>query len=334
MNGLRLAICDNDKTYCHRLDEYLRGHLNLAFDIFSFTDVDILREFAEKHPISLLMISESMYKCLEKGLVKDGFENIIVLDEGSGGVCEVSSDPGVHLEYISKYQAASKIVDGIIDFCAEAPEDFEGVSTHAKIGKSKIIGFYSPISKCGQTTLAVEMAKKLAASHKVIFLSFESFSPLQAMLGIQCDEDITDLLYYADCERPRFSLYLEKIRENCYGADFIMPARTATQVKDITYQSVKELIELLADSAGYEYVLLDLTEYPEGFFDILQLCDRIYTVTRQVMPDAERVRAYETVLRENGFSEIETKTVKCQLPDIRDRKSYDYFVGELLERYV
>ena len=39
MKKLKLAICDKDDIYCHRLDEYLRGNLKLSFDILSFTDL-------------------------------------------------------------------------------------------------------------------------------------------------------------------------------------------------------------------------------------------------------------------------------------------------------
>ncbi len=335
MKTLRLAICDNDRTYCNRLDDYLRSHLNLSFDIVSFTETKILLDFAREHAIALLMISESLFLSLENKLEKGLFSNILIMDETPQGmIAEPKILSDVHIDHVSKYQAASGLVNGIIDFCAETPEDFESVSSHAKLGKSRIIGLYSPVTKSGQTTFSVEMAKAIARekNKKVIFLSFESFSSLPALLEGDCDENITDLLYYADCEKSKFGLYLEKIKRHRDGVDFIMPAKTAIQVKEISFEKIRELMELLADKAGYEYVVLDLTEYPEGFFDILSMCDHIITVCGKSTADAERIRAYDMVLRENLFSEIETKTIKVQLPDIRDKKAYNSLVSELIER--
>ena len=45
MNRPLLAICDTERDYCRRLDEYLRDHLNLSFEICSFTDTEIFKEF-------------------------------------------------------------------------------------------------------------------------------------------------------------------------------------------------------------------------------------------------------------------------------------------------
>ena len=178
MKTLRLAICDNDRTYCNRLDDYLRSHLNLSFDIVSFTETKILLDFAREHAIALLMISESLFLSLENKLEKGLFSNILIMDETPQGmIAEPKILSDVHIDHVSKYQAASGLVNGIIDFCAETPEDFESVSSHAKLGKSRIIGLYSPVTKSGQTTLSVEMAKAIARekNKKVIFFSLRAF---------------------------------------------------------------------------------------------------------------------------------------------------------------
>ena len=48
MNRPLLTICDTEKDYCRRLDEYLRDHLNLSFEICSFTDAEIFKEFVKE----------------------------------------------------------------------------------------------------------------------------------------------------------------------------------------------------------------------------------------------------------------------------------------------
>ncbi len=328
----KLAICDSDAVYCHRLDEYLHGNLKLSFDIYSFTEVSILRDFAKNEEISLLIISEGLLQELNSGANKARFKNIMALDEGNGGVefVEWSEDDNIRIEHVSKYQAASGIISGIIDICASFPEDFKGTATGSEGVTGNVLGFYTPISRCGQTTFARTMAKKLAERGKTIFLSFECFSSLPQLLGIQKDEDITDIMYYAECEKDKLSILLEKIKISKDGVDYIMPAKTAMQQRDISSEKLRNLLEMLTGEAGYEYVILDLTDYPEDFLDICLLCKKIFTVVRDSAGDAYRQKVFEEVLISSGYEVIKSRMVKIQLPDVRDKKAFNAYADQML----
>ena len=332
MNGQKLAICDSDSIYCHRLDEYLHGNLKLEFEIISFTDPEIFLEFAEKTPVSLLIVSEKIFESLEKSDRFSEFKNILVLDETAKAKKDSDCDAnGVRVERISKYQEASRIVDSIIDFCVKSPDDFKGVSTKSGVEEGHIYGFYTPISRCGQTLLAISLAKKLAQNSKVIFLSFESFSSLPEILGITQREDITDVMYFTECERNKLPVYLEKIKESKDGVDFILPARTAQQMRDISFEKIKDLTELLIHEAGYEYVILDMTEHPAGFLETLMLCDKVFTITRSNSLDMYRQKIFDETLVESGFGGIKAKSVLCQMPDMADKKAFERYLTGLTE---
>ncbi len=333
MSRQKLAICDNDPVYCHRLYEYLHGNLTLGFDIISFTKVPLLLDFVKETEVSLLIISEKMYLELKDCSGVSGIKGVLVLDETAAGgdfeKPEFLSE--VRIEHLSKYQEASKVIDGILDFCVKSPEYFAGVSANLEVRDCHIYGFYSPISSCGQTSLALAVAKKLAERSKVIFLSFESFSSLPDILGISPREDITDVMYYAECERSKFSVYLEKAKETANGVDIILPARTAEQIKEIGFEKIRELTEVLIKECGYEYVILDLTEYPEGFLDTLMLCEKIITVVRTNKSDAYKQKLYDETLVESGYGAVKAKTVICQLPEATDKKALERYAKEVLE---
>lgn len=328
----RLAICDGDAVYCHRLDEYLHGNLKLSFEIFSFTDISILMDFCRNEEVSLLIISERMFGNLEKDMRSTLSKNVLVLDEGIGARDQNGEDScdDTKIEHISKYQEASRIVDGIINLCASSPEDFKAVAAGTEASNANVIGFYTPISRCGQTTFARAMAKKFAEKGKTIFLSFESFSSLPHLLGIQKGEDITDIMYYTECERDKLGIFLEKVKCSKEGVDYIMPARTAAQLRDISFDKLCNLVEILTKEAGYEYVVMDLTDYPDGFLDICLLCRRIFTVVRDNPWDAYRQKVFEEVLIGSGYEEIKSKMTKVKLPDIRDKKVFNAFVNQIL----
>ena len=151
MNRPLLAICDTEKEYCRRLDEYLRDHLNLSFEICSFTDTEIFKEFVKEKIPALSVLSQSVYMALSRGGIKD-VKNILVLDEA---VSFVNEDEGQEEEknvcHISKYLPAGKIIDGILDFCVKIPENIGNLDAERGPEKVKLLGLFSPLSRCGAT---------------------------------------------------------------------------------------------------------------------------------------------------------------------------------------
>ncbi len=332
MGNVILTVCDSNRMYCERLQEYLRNHLKLSFEIHAFTDTEKLLQFSQMGEISLLVISESAIRRLKWENSYKQFKNVIILDEEtkewSGQ--EKALFPEGNLRHISKYSPATKIAEEVLELCTSHTDGFSGLSGAGITGRSNVIGFFTPLSRSGQTSLLVKMGECLAKKHKTIMLSFESFSALPSLFEAEAEEDITDLLYFADCERDKFCLYLERIRKNRNGLDYISPARTAMQVKEISFEKVRELIKLLCQEAGYEYVLLDMKEYPDGFFEILGLCDVIYTITRNNSADHYRLSKYNKVLGDNGYEDIVAKTIKFIIPDVREGASYNRYVEALL----
>ncbi|MCR5404860.1 MAG: hypothetical protein K6E91_13730 [Butyrivibrio sp.] len=326
------VIYDENRVYCERLCEYLRNNLKLSFEICAFTRSLSLLEFSEKNEISLLIMSQSGANELINEKTKPMWKNIVIL--GENGQEEISCDSETQSEnnilHICKYLPASEILKKVLGFIYKRAEDFSGIGIMGEKSDCSIIGFYTPISRSGQTTLAVRMGEKLSRKGKSIVLSLESYSAIGSMFPDEAPDDITDLLYYLDCENDRFCIYLEKIKRTRNGLDFVVPAKTAMQIKEISYDRLKELITHLSEDAGYEYILLDLKDYPDGFYDILSMCDVVYTINRNNSADHYRIGRFNIALSENGYDRVIAKTVKFLLPDNRNPKNYDRFVDALI----
>ncbi len=331
MRNVVLAVFDRDVVYCERLTEYLRSHLKLSFEIHAFTEGKELLHYLEKSTVSLLVASQKAFEETDKEKIRDGCKNVMILDEeDEPGFAFDAPDTGdVH---ISKYLPAAAIVDKVLEFCTSAPESFTGLGISAKAQGSRIYGLYTPISRCGQSSFAIKMGEVLSSKERTILLSFESFSSLTSMFEDESSEDITDLLYYADCEREKFGLYLERIKKTINGLDFIAPARTAMQLKEISYEKLKELIRLLSEVAGYENIILDLKDYPDGFFDILKMCEVVVTIGRNNQADQYRIGRYNKALMENDYDEVCAKTIKTAIPDIKDKMSFARCAQDILEK--
>mgnify|MGYP002627409105 CR=1 FL=1 len=193
-----------------------------------------------------------------------------------------------------------------------------------------MIGLYSPLSRCGQTALGIKICEELSRNGKTIFLNFDNYSPLPMLFGNEAEGDITDILYYSECERSRFCIYLEKIKQSIGGYDYIPPAATSMQIKEIDYEKLKNLVELILSECGYEYVVLDLSDLPEGLFDILRYCDKVFTIIGKAMADVYKLRRFEDVLGQNGYEDLCASTVKISLPEDADDKELSAYAGKLL----
>ena len=325
-----LAVFDQSTFYAMRLTEYLREHLQLSFSIQTFTEKEEFEAFMETEEVSLLIAGAKSVEGM-KNLIREKCEVVLVLeDEGFKGPSRWDGDSGFF--HMSKYLPAGMILDKILTVCMESSESFSDLTIKHMGDECRVIGLYTPLSGSGQTTLAVQMAEQLARTKKTIFISFESFSALTRSFEDEVQQDITDMMYYADCERDKFCIYLEKIKVRKNAVDYIAPAKTAMQIKEMGYEKVKDLISLLSKEAGYEYVILDLKDYPEGFFEILSMCHVLYTINRNNSADQYRMGKYNKVLCENGYEQVLSKTVRCFFPDDAVGASYKKYVNELIEK--
>ncbi len=329
MNNMVLAVFDKSSFYCMRLAEYLRNNIKLTFDIRAFTEGSEFIKLLGSEEVPLLIISSGCLSEMKRDIPPGRVKNLIILEEEmepgeEGGIL---GDGAVH---ISKYLPAMRIVETVLELCVERADDFTSLGIRHLESECRVIGLYTPLSGSGQTSLAVQMGEQLAREGKSILLSFESFSSLPSSFESDAAEDITDLLYFAECERDKFGIYLERIRITKEGLDYIAPARTAMQIKELSSEKIRNLIDLLHREAGYEFIILDLKDYPEGFFEILSLCDVIYTIGRNNSGDQYRMGKYNQVLCENGYEAVIGKTIRCFFPEGRSGLTYRRYVKELI----
>ena len=73
--------------------------------------------------------------------------------------------------------------------------------------------------------------------------------------------------------------------------------------------------------SDYEYLILDLSDGVQGLFDILRLCDVIYTLSREDGFAMAKIAQYEDVLKKSNYEDIWKKTKHCTIPLIKNLPS-------------
>lgn len=334
-----LAVCDSDEEYAVHLMEYLsmlRMNESFPFEVQVFTNPTVLRDYMEHTPVQLLLVSESIFGLLydETGSMQPptmagsspGAAGIIVLRE--------NGEPPPGTESIFKYQSAEMIVSQLMELAVDrgvlSPVLYNGNSSTVKL-----IGIYTPVGRCLQTTFAFTLGQLLARKHKVLYLNFENFSGLGRLLDREFRSDLSDLIYMLSNDSGRFPYRVETMAEKLNGLDFIPPAFSCMDLMQIEKEEWLRLLSELTQRCRYKYVILDLSDSMQGLFDILQRCSRVYTIVREDWFAAAKIQQYEDLLVRLDETGIMDRTRKCRLPLFRQLPSgLDHLTHGELADYV
>ncbi len=298
-----LAIFDCEENYAYRLMDFISGKDKIPFEIHVFTKADSFFSYAEKEEIECLLISENAY---QSKVEKLKIPHIIVLSENGDNLNRA-------LCHINKYQSCENVVREIMQYYAEKSQSHSGVFRTGN-RKMQIIGIYTPVSRCLQTTFSLTLGQMLARQRKTLYLNFEAYSGFGRMLSREFKSDISDLAYYFSCAREKLFYRMESIIETINGLDFIPPADIYQNLMGIRGAQWIDLFEEIERVSEYEYLILDLTDCLMDLWDILQYCDRIYTIVRDDPIAIAKVEQYEKILENMNCEDITAKTRKCKLP--------------------
>ena len=89
----------------------------------------------------------------------------------------------------------------------------------------------------------------------------------------------------------------------------------------------------LARLGNYEYVVLDLSESMQGLFDILRMCEKVFTLTLNDKVAQCKIQQYEQMLALQEYGDVVEKTRKCTMPRLRrlPEEMMQYTRGEMAD---
>ena len=297
-----LAIFDCEENYAYRLMDFISEKDKFPFEIHVFTRTDSFFSFAKKTEIECLLISENAYQNKVEQL---NIAHIIILSENKENLNHA-------LCHIYKYQSCENVVREVMHYYAEKAERNKLVRAGSQ--KMRIIGIYTPITRCLQTTFSFTLGQMLARQNKTLYLNFEAYSGLGKMLNREFQRDLSDLVYYLNCARDKLFYHMESMIETANGLDFIPPAEIYQNLSGIRGTQWLDLFEEIEKASEYEFLLLDLSDCVMDLWEILQYCDRIYTITRDDPIGIAKIEQFERVLEGASQESILSKTKRWKLP--------------------
>lgn len=316
------AICDREEAYALRMAEYMLEKIRIPYALHLFTKVEELEKFMEEEEIEILLIAESALELLRMEYVRQQVVQMFVLQENDmqendmrGNDAERDGAQGGNI-YISKFQSPEKIVTMLIESAAGL-KNWRPAGTQSA-AEVKLIGIYSPVKRCLQTTFALTMGQMLSKEHRVLYFNFECYSGFAQLLGREFLADVTDVMYYFRCDKEKLALHLPTIVQNINGLDYIPPMQSQTELWETDGGQWLELCRNIAQIGAYEYIILDLDDGMSGLFDLLRECYKIYTITRDDSFAVAKLNQYEQILKFYELEEVAEKTVKCRFPVFKE----------------
>ena len=251
--------------------------------------------------MELLLITEELFVNAQERLKTS---HIILLNETG-----VETAKGYH--FIYKYQSAEQIARQILKIYGEIGDASRLSMVNRQI---EILGVYSPIKRCLQTSFALTLGQLIAKEQKCLYLNFEAFSGFSRLMKQEYEQDFMDLMYFLNGGIEKFVYKLKGMVESIGSLDYIPPALSFMDFAQIEGDSIRILLEEIANRTDYEVLILDLSDNITALFDILMICDRIYTITKADGIALAKLEQYEQMISYMQKEEILGRTKKIALP--------------------
>lgn len=298
-----LAIYDGERSYCSALAGRLSSQEYMPYEVCAFTEEEALRNYQKTNTIDILLVSEEQYR---PHLLDNPMGQILLLKERNEE--KEYEEP---VTEIPRYQSVQGIYRSIMRY-ADVSVQITGKGENEGI----LLGFFSPVKRCLQTTLALEMGRKLAKKGKTLYLSFECFSSLEKENPFEPEGDLTDLIYYMDCAKAQFPSRMESLVHSIGGVDVIYAPRSFVDLDHIEREKWEELLSRIRKLGKYRYILLDLCEQVQGIFQILEECQKIFTIQKKDPISRRKIGRYEELLKVTGHGALSEKTSYLTLPAV------------------
>lgn len=300
-----LAVCDSETEYAYQLVDYFSNKKGFPFQVQMFSSENNLKEYTKNHPLLAALVAE---KDFSEDIEAVDVEYIIILGEDCG---KETKD----LKVIDKYQSCEQIIKELLDWLLE-----KGILGRTAVNSKelKMIGVYSPVGRCLKTSFSFVLGQLLSKKHKVLYVNMESCSGLGRLLQKEFQTDMSELIYYLQNSREKFIYRMGSMTERAGTLDILPPFDSFLDFVSVSAEEWIQLFQEIERGSDYEYLILDLSDAVQGLFDILRLCNVVYTLSREDGFSKAKIVQYEEVLKKCKYEDVWKKTKHCTIPKIKN----------------
>ena len=299
-----MVLLDTEEEYARLMTEFLSKQKSLPWELHTYTNAgELLQE--EKDRVALAVVAEST--CSEE--IQRLFPDRLVVLSESGTL------RWKNLHYVDKYQQAEEVLKELLQIYMETMDT--PPPRLRKECKTVFVGNYSPVRRSMQTSMALTLSQLLARDHPTLYLNFEHYAGISELVPDIRTQDLADLLYFMGADMEKFRLRMQTMLKHIGNLDYVPPMKSGQNLLTVTAAEWMGLLTKIEELGEYEYVVLDLSESMQGLFQILRLCKKVFTVTREDRIACSKLLQYEQLLALYNYGDVLEKTEKLSLSHIR-----------------
>lgn len=302
-----LIILDREEGYAKRFAGYINTLSAFPFEARYFVEYKQMEDYSKKNDIDIILATQEMINTI--GDIKCNAV-IELSDDNVGNITKSGC--------IYKYQSCEMIIKQILYRIAENPNINKLV---IRKNPMRIIGFYSPIKRIGQTRMAIIMGQLLAEKVRTLYINLEANSGLEELLDLEFGSDMSDLMYDIKNGHKEIAATIGSNVHRKGNLEIFPVMRDYRDLFGMTFSEWKELLKKLETDTDYEYVLLDISDGIQGIDEILKICNRIYMVKCDDMIATAKMNQYMDNADEEFVEDIKDKIVSCVIPECKNMTS-------------
>lgn len=310
-----MAVYDVDPFYADRFAEFVNRRETVPFTAVAFTSLARLREYAASQPVELLLVGDEVDEAELAGIPVD--QTVRLSETGT----EKDGMPTVY-----KYQSSDNVLREVMA-CYQVNE--QPVLRPVTGTRSRVIGIYSPVGRCGKTGFAFTLGQVLARQGKALLLSMEVYSGLGKLTAARYDKSLADLVYY-NRQGEYSRLRLSGVTYNWGGLDYVPPVTYAEDMADMEGGELGELVEKIAAEGIYEVILLDMGAFARGAEQLLSLCQVIYAPVKEDAVSSAKVEEWKRYLEVSGRMQLWERIRILRLPPPQSLARQEDYLEQLL----
>lgn len=324
-----LAILDREEDFLYGISKYFQERLSKTFDIYSFHQKEALVKFSEDKKKEIQVFLGSV--CLsEKEQKQLNVKQAIYLSEGNKA--EAGETPVIY-----KYQPIEGIMKNFLEIC-QFTKDMGRVSVK---GSVRFFGVYSPVGRCGKTSLALVMGQVLAQKQRVIYVNLEEWPGFERIIGGYEGLDISDLIYYIKQGKKELGMYLNGMTVTLNQLKILPPVKKAPDIQEAEAKEIEMLLEEIVSSGEYDIVLVDFGSQIKSTFQVMKRFERVFMPVLKNQVSIAKQEQFFDFLKTSEYAELEEKIKICRLKFLESFEdesveemyygNFGKFVKELLE---
>ncbi len=277
--------------------EYLSRRRDIPFEVQAFTEEQLLEDYLGERRIDVLLAGQGLAERLPRG-AEIGALLVLAEDRGTGDIYKYQSSEAIWREVMRRVDGGGSAGIGSLATRLRGPE---------------LIGIYSPVKRCGKTSLALALGKILSERFGVLYLNFEEYSGFP---GAEEDsqEDFSDIMLGLLEGKENLEEQVDRAVRRMGNMEYIPPGLAFLDIRALPFEEWERFLDAMEAWGRYDKILLDLGDSVDEVFQILSRCGTIFMPVLEDRVSRAKLEQFDYFLEACDLSEMRGRIRRVSVP--------------------